>query len=215
MAETAPGSLLIRGALLADPGLRRAAPADVLITDGVIREVGTNLAAPGDGDTQVKRAELDSGHLALLGRDAWYAFAFYVPADFPIVDTRLVIGSCKQSDVPRPITGQRYRNGKHTYTVESHGQKKSYTLPPIRKATWVRMVYHMHYATDASGRAEVWMDGHQVVDYKGPTAEDGFKNAFYHKIGLYRDRMAAPMTMLFDDYTFSLSKDDVAAFLQP
>jgi guanine deaminase len=48
MAETAPGSLLIRGALLADPGLRRAAPADVLITDGVIREVGTNLAAPGD-----------------------------------------------------------------------------------------------------------------------------------------------------------------------
>jgi 5-methylthioadenosine/S-adenosylhomocysteine deaminase len=48
MATTEPGSLLIRGALLADPAKRRAAPADVLVTDGVIRAVGTGLAAPTD-----------------------------------------------------------------------------------------------------------------------------------------------------------------------
>ena len=48
MAETEAGTILIRGALLADAALRRAAPADVLIKDGVIREVGGGLAAPGD-----------------------------------------------------------------------------------------------------------------------------------------------------------------------
>jgi hypothetical protein len=46
MAEIEAGFTLIRGALLADPALRRAEPADVLIQDGVILEVGANLAAP-------------------------------------------------------------------------------------------------------------------------------------------------------------------------
>jgi guanine deaminase len=48
MAATEPGTIIIRGALLADAGLRRAAPADVLIRDGVIIEVGANIAAPSD-----------------------------------------------------------------------------------------------------------------------------------------------------------------------
>lgn len=48
MAETEPGTTLIRGGLLADPALRRAAPADILVRDGVILEVGVNLAAPAD-----------------------------------------------------------------------------------------------------------------------------------------------------------------------
>ncbi len=48
MAVTEPGTTIIRGALLADAGLRRAAPADVLIRDGVVIEVGAGIAAPPD-----------------------------------------------------------------------------------------------------------------------------------------------------------------------
>jgi 5-methylthioadenosine/S-adenosylhomocysteine deaminase len=48
MARTAPGTTLIKGARLVDPGKRRAEPADVLITDGIITALGTNLAAPAD-----------------------------------------------------------------------------------------------------------------------------------------------------------------------
>jgi guanine deaminase len=48
MAETEAGTTIIRGALLADPGLRRAAPADVLLRDGIILEVGAGIAAPPD-----------------------------------------------------------------------------------------------------------------------------------------------------------------------
>ncbi len=48
MAETEAGTIIIRGGLLADTSLRRAAPADVLVRDGVIVEIGAGIAAPPD-----------------------------------------------------------------------------------------------------------------------------------------------------------------------
>jgi len=32
-----------------------------------------------------------------MGVEYWYAFSFFLPADFPIVETRLVMASWKQS----------------------------------------------------------------------------------------------------------------------
>ena len=54
-----------------------------------------DIDAAGDDDTRVERAELDSGHFPLRGRDAWYGFSLLVPNDFPIVDDRLVIAQFK------------------------------------------------------------------------------------------------------------------------
>jgi hypothetical protein len=82
-----------------------------------VHEVGIDAA--GDADTKVERTELDSGYFPLRGREAWYGFSLLVPKDFPIVDDRLVIASCKQSDVSRPIVAQRFRIGKHIVTVDS------------------------------------------------------------------------------------------------
>src|SRR5438132_269233 len=38
----------------------------------------------GDDSRRVERAELDSGHYPLLGRDVWYGFSFLLPPGFPI-----------------------------------------------------------------------------------------------------------------------------------
>lgn len=46
MAQNQPGTVVIRGALLADTALRRAESADILIEDGIIRAVGPHLATP-------------------------------------------------------------------------------------------------------------------------------------------------------------------------
>ena len=46
MATIEKGFLLIRGALLADPAMRRGQPVEVLVEDGVIRATGTGLTAP-------------------------------------------------------------------------------------------------------------------------------------------------------------------------
>ena len=196
--------LHVPGAIIISTNFARAGTHSVQIT---VHE--GDITAAGDDNTVVERAELDSGHYALRGREAWYGFSFLVPKDFPIVDDRLVIGSCKQSDVPRPITAQRFRNGRHTFTVESQGQKESYSLPPIRLGQWVDMIYHMRYSTGQDGQVEVWMNGRRVVEYRGPTAEASAKNAFYHKIGLYRDRLKIPMTIYYDNYTMGWSKEAV------
>ena len=196
--------LHVPGAVIISTNFARAGTHSVQIT---VHE--GDIAAAGDDNTTVERAELDSGHYALRGREAWYGFSFLVPKDFPIVDDRLVIGSCKQSDVPRPITAQRFRNGRHTFTIESQGRKESYSLPPIRLGQWVDMIYHMRYSTNQDGVVEVWMNGRRVVKYLGPTAEAMAKNAFYHKIGLYRDRLKIPMTIYYDNYTMGWSKEAV------
>jgi hypothetical protein len=168
-----------------------------------------DVAAAGDGNTWVERAELDSGHFHLLGREAWYGFSVLIPRDFPIVDVRLVISSCKQSDVSRPLTAQRFRNGKHTLTVESQGRKRQYRLPNLPLGKWVDFVCRARYSPDKDGLFQLWMNGTQVASYSGPLADPANKNAFYHKIGLYRDRLKQPMRIYFDNYSMGSSYDSV------
>ncbi len=205
--------------LPADYGSGRYAPGAVKISTNYARtgkqsvEVTVHegdIEQAGDDDTKVERADLDSGHFPLLDQEAWYAFSFLIPKDFPVVDTRLVIGSCKQTDVSRPIMAQRYRNGKHTLTVESHGKKEDYKLPSFNQGEWVDMLYRLRYSTGKDGLVEVWMNGKLVAAYSGPTAEQGFRNAFYHKIGLYRDRMKPPMTIYFDNYIMGPSRPSIS-----
>jgi len=168
-----------------------------------------NVDAAGDAGTRVERSELDSGHFNLLGEEAWYAFSVLVPKDFPIVDNRLVISSCKQSDVSRPLTAQRFRNGKHTLTVESQGRKREFRLPKLPLGKWVDFVCHARYSPSEDGLFELWMDGRRVASYTGPLADPVNKNAFYHKIGLYRDRWKDPMTIYFDNYAMGNSYESV------
>jgi hypothetical protein len=196
--------LYVPGAIRGSDKFARSGEQSVQIT---VRE--GNIEAAGDAGTTVERSELDSGHFTLMGRDAWYGFSVLVPRDFPIVDTRLVISSCKQSDVSRPLTAQRFRNGKHTLTVESHGKKREFRLPDLPLGKWADFVCHARYSTASDGAFELWMNGKKVASYSGPLADSGSKNAFYHKIGLYRDRMKQPMTIYFDNYAMGDSYESV------
>src|SRR6266850_2180692 len=151
-----------------------------------------DIGARGDDGQRVERAELDSGHYPLLGQDVWYGFSFLLPPGFPVVNNRLVIASCKQSDVEgSPLIGQRFRGGKHSVTVRAPGVSgigKSHPLPDIQLGRWTDMVYHVRYSTGDDGVIEVWMDGARVVSYRGATASKDGADRFYHKVGLYRDR---------------------------
>ena len=53
------------------------------------------------------------------------------------------------------------------------------------------------------------MNGKPVASYSGPLADGDGKNAFYHKIGLYRDRLKQPMTIYFDNYAMGRSFEAV------
>lgn len=174
----------------------------------------------GDGGQKVERTELDSGHYPFLGRDVWYGFSFLLPPDFPVIDTRLVLSSVKQSDVEgSPLIGQRFRAGRHTLSIRPPGASGSgqvHRLPELRLGRWLDMVYHVRYAHGDDGRIEVWMDRERVVSYAGPTAARDRADRFYHKVGLYRDRWKEPMTMYVDNYTLgdSFEAVDPARFEQ-
>jgi hypothetical protein len=174
-----------------------------------------SMAQPGASETMTERTELDSGHYPLLGKEVCYGFSFLVPGDFPVRNVRLVISSCKQSDVDRPLTAQRYRNGRHTLTVECLGKRTEFKLPKITKGEWVDMIYRVRYA-EKDGLVEAWMNGKKVASYQGPLAEPKFKNSFYHKIGLYRDKFKTPMTLYFDNYRTgaTIRAVDPALFMQ-
>jgi hypothetical protein len=164
-----------------------------------------DIASPGGDGKTTERADVDSGHFPLLGLEATYSFSVLFPKGFPIVDTRLVFGTCKQSDVPRPIVAERFRNGRHTLTVEAHGKRTEYKLPEIKLGEWHDIKYRVRYETNMNGFVQAWFDGKKVVNYHGPTAQPGYKNAFYHKMGLYRDHLAEPMTAYFDAFTMVIN----------
>jgi hypothetical protein len=181
--------------------------ARIKLREGDIAQLG------GSGQPN-ERAELDSGRRTLLGRNAWFGFSFLIPPGFPIVDTRLVISQWKQSRLEgSPVVAQRFRNGRHSITIrdlETRGRwREEYDLPPIVPGRWNDMVYHIRFAADSSGLVEIWMNGQRVVRSPGPTASARGRDQFYHKLGLYRDRMSEPMTIYIDNYAVGESFEAV------
>ena len=71
------------------------------------------------------------------------------------------------------------------------------------------MVFHVRFSTGADGLIEVWQNGERVAQVPGPTASAEGQPYFYHKVGLYRDQMAEPMTMYVDTYTLGSSFEAV------
>jgi uncharacterized protein (TIGR03435 family) len=72
---------------------------------------------------------------------------------------------------------------------------------------WVDFRVQAHFTPQPTGRVKVWVDGKQVVDYTGVTANPespagGYlsPSLYFFKFGLYRDVMAQPMTAYFDEY---------------
>jgi Polysaccharide lyase len=166
---------------------------------------GDKADVGGDGEA-TERAELQEADRlrARFGETHEYAFSMHVPADFPIVDTRLVTAQWKQpcddcSKNRSPIIAQRYRKGVLFVTLETlNGRSTIYRHPEKIQGRWVDLRYRIRFGwTD--GAVMLWVNGTQVLDYRGPLGYPDDPPEAYFKFGLYRDRMAQPM-VLYDDY---------------
>lgn len=72
---------------------------------------------------------------------------------------------------------------------------------------WVDFRVQARFNPQPTGRIKVWVDGKQVVDYTGVTANPNSLNSgypspslYFFKFGLYRDVMPQQMTAYFDEY---------------
>lgn len=144
-----------------------------------------------------------------------HSFSMFMPADFPIVPTRLVIAQWKQfcplekkCSKGHPVLAIRYVDGVLTLT-QTFGQTKKilYEEKGEFRNRWLNFRFQVRFSSRDNGRIKAWMDGKQIVDYTGATANP--ENAkteypnpgrFYFKMGLYRDGMTEPMTIYVDEY---------------
>ena len=144
-----------------------------------------------------------------------FSFSMFIPTDFPIVPTRLVIAQWKQY-CPRsgncsdnsPVLAIRYISGvlRITHQIGPHQTTLFETKEDLRDK-WLNFRFQIRFSTTENGQVKAWLGDKQVVDYKGLNAypendQAGYANPsrFYFKMGLYRDVMPEPMTIYIDEY---------------
>lgn len=141
-----------------------------------------------------------------------YSFSIFIPKDFPIVPTRLVLAQWKQNDeedkakIDNPVLALRYQNGILFATLQySEEREKLFETKQEIRGKWLDFIFDINLTRKKYGFVRIFMNKKQVADYKGVTAyseEYGYpkRSRFYFKIGLYRDRMNEPMTIYLDEF---------------
>ncbi len=147
-----------------------------------------------------------------MDRTYQYSFSLFLPKDFPIVDTRLVIAQWKQvcewfgCRPPNPVLAIRYSRGELFVTRRGdEGQTRLYTSLGEMRGRWLDFRFVIRFSQKEDGFINGWLNGQQIVKYTGVTAyrssfgytAHGF---FYFKMGLYRDPMKELMTIYLDEF---------------
>jgi adenylate kinase family enzyme len=168
-----------------------------------------------------ERAELYETRAAALPieSEAWYGFSFYLPADFPVVDRRLVVGQWHQphpAPFRSPLVANRFRDGAFSITRED-GVTRVVCFEERRevRGRWLALAYHVRFSPTSAGLLEAWMDGRQVVSYRGPLGYPDGGDRVHFRIGLYRDHLPMPMTMLIRHFRRGGSVADLSPVFGP
>jgi hypothetical protein len=202
--------------------VERMLPGAVEIQSRVVRS-GKNAVAitlhPGDQlpdekGSVLERAELLEARELTSREDVAYSYSFsmFLPGDFPVVATRLVIAQWKQycpsgqCRFDNPVLALRYRSGELALTL--HVGPKTRTLFSTRdeiRGRWLDFTFLIRFSRGNGGRVKASLDGREIADYAGPTAyAEAFGyppgGRFFFKMGLYRDRTPETMTIYIDEY---------------
>jgi hypothetical protein len=201
-AKFIPGALEIQSEIVRSG--KKAARLILRQGDQIEEEVGTNL----------ERAELREPKKIMSAeyKDYSYSFSLFLPPDFPIVPTRLVIAQWKQNcqegncDPNNPVIALRYKSGEFQVTLQTGPEKISlYNQKSEIRGQWMDFKFNIRFSRNQDGHIKAWMNGNEIFDYKGVTAYKqtyGYPEPgnFYFKLGLYRDTMNQTMTIYIDDY---------------
>jgi hypothetical protein len=132
------------------------------------------LAASDNGAASERDELIESPRFwAQSGRTYQYAFSLYIPADFPIVDTRLVIaqwqqlcewGSCRPDN---PILAIRYVGGVLFVTRKNDaGEKKLYISQGEMRGHWLDLRFVTRFSQKDDGAIDGWMNRQRIVQYR-------------------------------------------------
>ena len=163
--------------------------------------------------TKFERAELREKNELMINENERYVYSFslFIPDDFPIVETRLVIAQWKQNcsrncDPDNPLIAVRFESGRLFITLQNSFERKTlfeYSGNPTGK--WLDFKFDVCFSRTDSGILNVDLNNQKIIGYKGISAYSekyGYPagGKFYFKTGLYRDKMEQTMTIYIDDY---------------
>jgi hypothetical protein len=163
--------------------------------------------------TKFERAELREKNELMINKNerCVYSFSLFIPDDFPIVETRLVIAQWKQNcngncDPDNPVIAVRFESGRLFITLQNSFERKTlfeYSGNPTAK--WLDFKFDVFFSDSDSGKLNVDLNDRNIIDYHGITAYSekyGYpaESKFYFKTGLYRDKMEQTMTIYIDNF---------------
>ena len=194
--------------------------AQIVVHPHDIFEAGIN------GNSDSERDELREAGKLTSKENVNYeqSFSLFIPTNFPLVPTRLVIAQWKQycanggncSD-DSPVLAIRYISGtlKITQNINSPHETVLYQEKAEFRGRWLDFKFQVQFSAGENGQVRAWLGDKQLVDYKGVTANPenaatGYHSPsrFYFKMGLYRNVMPEPMTIYLDEYRKRELPDD-------
>jgi hypothetical protein len=169
------------------------------------------------------RTEL-SGHdrfKAKMGKDYWYGFSMLIPVDFPETPVqRCIIGQWHAVPDPgehwrTPPLAQYYQQGVfYVFNVIAYSKLKTgiyiyISDDSFEKGVWHDFVYHIKWSHKDDGFVEMWLDGKQVANYKGPVGYNDSQGPYF-KYGLYIiPSVKSKYVIYFDEYRRGKSYEEV------
>ncbi len=138
-----------------------------------------------------------------MGSQWWYGFSIYLPASWQQDSQGNILAqwhsilpaghtpgdSTGQPPVALAVVGDQWQLKLHWNTqgpsFSGAGKgTRTYDLGAIQPGQWADFVVHATWSHAADGLTQVWLDGHQAVDYSGPN-EYATAQGPYFKIGIY------------------------------
>ncbi len=204
----APGAVEIQSAITR----KGHGAVKITLKTGDVFEEGLGTSHGSERDELREATELVSKE----GSVYEYSFSMFLPADFIIVPTRLVIAQWKQycgegkpcSD-DSPVMALRYQSGVlritlQTDTADSDIRNLFQTTGDLR-GKWMDFKFKVRFSRQNNGQIEGWMNDKQIINYKGITGYTGRgyaeQSKFYFKMGLYRNVMPERMSIYIDEYS--------------
>ncbi len=183
--------------------------AEITLRTGDVVETATVRDKASERDELMETYSLFS----IEGTKYEYQFSMFLPDSFPIRPVRLIIAqwkqfcpACKCSEYS-PVLAVRYFSGKLFITLQTDSDRQTlYELNKEIRNCWLDFKFQIRFSRQNDGEVKVFLDDNEIVNYKGKTSYSescglfSKKNRYYFKMGLYRDRMAEPMTIFIDKY---------------
>ena len=170
------------------------------------------------------RSEIATEEFTRANATKWYSFAVFFPTNFPEETNRLVFAQWHDSwhllqPGRIPSLAFRFVNGQFSITLrhsaehyirdpDSVPSEKLFKKNHFALGRWHNFVVQAKWSYQDDGFVNVWWNGKQIVQYRGPVGYDESPGPQF-KFGLYRDATDKTYVNYFDEVRSGDSPKDV------